>query len=95
MALPVKKFVHVPLFVDAVQVTRDNMDEVAQWCEGVVNKDDKNSMFIRVVAIRPAHDRQTRAYPRDWVLKTKSGFKVYRPDPFKRDFDEVEEVPEA
>lgn len=90
-------FVRKPFYVDAVQVTSENMAEVAEWCNGAV-RDIKNqdgsvsSQYIKVQVSRAITDRQTKAFAGDWVLKAGSGFKVYTPKAFEKSFDPVDTI---
>ena len=87
MILDVKRFMHVPLYVQAVQVTVDNMADVANWCEGIVVATPPHGLpCVKVATVRPLHPRQTQAYVGDWVLKTDVGLKCYTPKAFERGF---------
>ena len=83
-----RRFMHQPVYVDAVQVTETNIAEVAKWCDGQL-KEDKNGAFIKVAVTRPQLDRQTKAYVGDWVLKGGMGLKVYNEKAFKKMFIEI------
>lgn len=87
------RFVRKPFFVDAVQVTRDNMYQVADWCFGtVVTKDDKDediTPYIQVRVLQPLREKQTKAYPTNWVLYAGRGYKIYTDKAFKASFDLV------
>lgn len=87
-----------PFFVVGYQVTTENMEDIAKWCEGRVI-DDADRPFVRVPVIRPIHDRQTRGYVGTWVLLSKrrgeKTFKVYTQEWLDREFwsvpnDEIE-----
>jgi hypothetical protein len=91
------KYVKNPFYVEAVQVTADNLDEVARWCSGEIIKsllpkvdrapDDTEAVeCVKVPVLRPANDRWTKAFVGDWVVKAGAGFKVYAAKAFKRDF---------
>lgn len=84
--LDIKRYTHIPLYVNAVQVTADNMETVAEWCGGTIQTDDQKKLFIKVAAIRPLRDRQTQAYVGDWVLRTDVGLKTYTDKAFERGF---------
>lgn len=84
------KYVRKPFEVDAVEVTEDNVSEVAQWCSGTVNEEG-DRQFIKVHVARALNERQTKAYPGDWVLYAGTGFKVYTARAFERTF----QLPEA
>jgi len=86
MNLDIKRYTHVPLFVQAVQVTPENIFEIAGWCDGTVKTDSDGKTYIMVATIRPLRERQTQAYVGDWVLKTDVGLKVYTNTAFKRGF---------
>jgi len=85
------------MFVDAVLVTQSNMQEVADWCGGRIeliaakNPVTKPISFIRVNVIRASNNRQTQAFPGDWVLKSESGCKIYTHLAFLAVFLEVNE----
>lgn len=86
------KFVRKPFTVDAVQVTRDNMEQVAEWCQGtIVTKDPQSgediTPYIQVRVLRPLREKQTKAYPTNWVLYAGSGYKIYTDKAFKATFD--------
>jgi hypothetical protein len=88
-----KKFVRRPMVVEGVEVTADNIQDVANWCNGQVRTSGKRGRYIKVPVKRALRDRQTMAYVGDWVLKAGSGFKVYNPKAFKGMFNEqVEEM---
>lgn len=82
------KFARKPIYVDAVRVSDKNFEEVAAWCEGTI-ENGEGGRFIQVKVHRPAHDRQTQAFPGDWVLSSGNGFKVYTSKAFDRSFDKV------
>lgn len=84
--LAIERYTHVPLYVNAVQVTAENMADVAAWCGGTIQTDAEKKQFIKVAAIRPLRERQTQAYVGDWVLKTDVGLKVYTTKAFTRGF---------
>lgn len=85
-SLAIQRYTHVPLFVEAVQVTVENMAEVAVWCNGSVLTDENGKNFVKAVVFRPNHERQTRAYVGDWVLKTEIGIKCYTDKAFAKGF---------
>lgn len=82
-----------PFRVEAIKVTKVNLQEVADWCKGKVKttpprKGDNGVgvKYIRVRINRAVTDRQTQAMVGDWVLKTESGFKVYPERAFRNSF---------
>lgn len=88
--MQVEKYIRVPFVVDAVQVTRANLYDVAKWCDGEVLTEKKTGKkFIKVRVERPLNERQTQAFTGDWVLFTAGGFKVYTTQAFERTFEPV------
>ena len=92
-----QKYVRKPLFVDVVQVTEENFDEVAAWCQGEIKAQAESEpgrhIFVRVHS--PRNPRQTKAYVGDWILYTERGYKVYTTKAFFASFDPVEPSEEA
>ena len=86
MLTPVK-YSRKPFDVEAVKLTPENIEEVAQWCGGEVRTSDLSKsggqegyqQYIKVPVKRPLNDRQTRAYYDDWVVAAGGSFKVYTP----------------
>lgn len=91
--LPTTHFVRKPFYVDGIRVTKENMAEVAEWCNGTLKetepkvKGKRPSPFIEVEVHRPANDRQRRAFVGDWVLQAENGFKVYTDSALKDTFE--------
>lgn len=83
-------------YVDAIQVTEENMPAVAEWCGGRIQATDpKNGLrrYIKVDVPRAHHENQTKAFVGDWVLSNGMGFKVYKDGPLFKDFHRVDEEP--
>lgn len=93
MAIQPKKYVRKQFAVEAVEVTPANIQEVADWCGGEVQKDKKKygpgtTKFVHVDVKNAINERQTRAYFGDWVLSSESGFKIYTKKAFVASFEE-------
>lgn len=93
-------YVRKPFLVDAIQVTADNMQEVAKWAQGdvritheaFVHGGKKGSRpYVHVRVQRPLGERQTMAFEGDWVLYAGTGYKVYSNKAFKETFDKAGE----
>jgi hypothetical protein len=77
-----------PLQVEAIQVTDDNLYEIAKWCGGDVHTHPVNSKkHIEVKVLHPLHKKQSRAAIGDWVLKSEQGFKIYADSAFRKGFE--------
>ena len=97
-----KKYVRKPLFVDAVQVTEENFEEIARWCQGEIRNSDESAVdvtaaveptkqYIHVRVHNPKNPRQTKAFVGDWILYTERGYKVYTTKAFIANFDLVDD----
>ncbi len=98
MNLNVEVWQRKPFYVEAVQVTEENMETVAEWCGGrliPINKDESKH-FIKVFVKNPMSARQTKAFVDDWILKSRNSFKVYKHESFLKVFDKTDftEVPQ-
>lgn len=91
MAIQTQKYIRKPLYVDAVQVTEENFDEIAKWCMGDIYDDGASLKYVRVRVHTPKSIRQTQAFVGDWILYTERGYKVYTTKSFKENFDLAEE----
>lgn len=89
MTLEIKRYTHIPLTVEAVQITSENMAAVAEWCGGTIQTDGVRKEYIRVAVLKPLNERQTCGYVGDWVLKTDIGLKIYLNRAFRRAFVEA------
>lgn len=95
MEVVTQKFVRKPLVVDAVQVTAENFEAIADWCQGEIldnsgdspAKPNPGAHYIRVRVHQPKVPRQTKAYIGDWILYTERGYKIYTPKAFESSFE--------
>jgi hypothetical protein len=91
-------FARKSLTVEAIQVSLDNMDDVARWCGGVVKEHPPKQegqftkKYIQVDVLHPLSKKQTRAYVGDWILKSKQGFKIYANNAFQKGFEHLATV---
>jgi len=91
MMIKPEKFARKPFVVDAIQVTNENIHEVAKWCLGDVRESRLNgnetAQYIKVRILRPLNERQTKAFVGDWILHGGTGFKVYTTKAFESTFE--------
>ena len=104
--LEIERYVRLPFYVDAIQITSENMERVAKWCNGDVRtsgKPDRDlqnleeggngftpERYIKVRVVRPANDRQSMAFVGDWILYAGTGYKVYTDRAFQKSFDKFQ-----
>lgn len=95
MPIVTEKYVRKPLYVDAVRITNQNFEELASWCQGLIeydeNEDGSKKKFIRVRTHKPINPRQTKGFVGDWILYTEMGYKVYTHYAFRGGFVPVEQ----
>lgn len=92
MSIETTKYIRKPLYVEAVQVTQANFEEIAGWCQGeILAGEDKGReyRFIQVRVTNPMNPRQAQARIGDWILTSERGYKVYTPKAFAKAFDEA------
>lgn len=95
MTLQFETYVRKPFPVKAIQVTPENMHEVAEWADGEIKNlgehDGRWGPFIEIEVINPVRPRQSQAFVGDWVLQTETGFKIYTRSAFAKNFDSAED----
>jgi len=85
-----------PLTVEAVQVTEDNLYDIAKWCGGDVRTHNvTGKKFIQVDVLHPLNPKQTKATVGEWVLKSGQGFKIFSDAAFKKGWEPVGQVGKA
>lgn len=78
-----------PEELHGIQVTAENMEDVAGWCKGWVERTDY-AVWIRVPVPRPKSERMTRAYANDWVVRTRDGMlRIYKNKDLMENFKRV------
>ena len=82
------RFARKPFYVEAVQITSENMADVAHWCKGNILA-KRNEQYIKVDVNMPMTERQTMAFVGDWVLFAGNGFKVYPEKAFRSSFEQA------
>lgn len=95
--IPVK-YARKPFYVDVVEVSENNMEMVANWCEGTIKTEGRGEnarRYIKVSVQSPMNERQTKAFAGDFLLHSSSGFKVYTPKAFEKSFDKVRTLTKA
>lgn len=92
MSINTTTYIRNPLYVEAVQVTRENFTELALWCQGEiieVPSDPSGKQwepYIQVRVTNPMNPRQAQARIGDWILTSDRGYKIYTPKAFANSF---------
>lgn len=90
------RFMRIPFFVTGYQITEDNMEDIARWCQGHVIHGADDS-FVRVPVYRAAHPRQTEGRVGEWVIvsiqRGRRSFKVYTDEWLRKQFIEIPTEP--
>jgi len=97
MSIITGKFSRKTFNVEAIQVTVENMQEVAEWCGGSVkgydSVHDSPHVYIQV-PVMPSKTktyRPNQAFVKSWVVKTNQGWTVYTKKGFGVSFEPMDE----
>jgi hypothetical protein len=102
MSIVTGKFTRKSFNVEAIQVTAENMAEVAEWCGGTkkdardlprYNASDTPVWYIQVPVVlsKAKTFRPDQAFVNSWVVKTGQGFAVYTKKGFGISFEPTDE----
>jgi len=94
--MKVQKYARKVFFVDGVEVTTENLEEVAEWCGGSVQQTKPKpeegleaQPYVKVPILKYVNERQTKAFVGDVVTKSGNQFKVYTGQAFRKSFEEL------
>lgn len=85
------EYLRKPFVVRAVEVTTENIHEVAEFVGTVREKEDKSGLYIQVD--RTLIPNLDRVYPGFFLTKMGNNFRCYSPRAFREQF--TESTPEA
>lgn len=91
MPFKTQRYQRKPIYVDGIEVTEDNMAELANWCKGKIRKTRGGTRYIFVDVLNPKEPKQSKAFAGDMLLKSPTGFKVYTQRGFAKAFDAAPE----
>lgn len=93
--MDIKQFTRKPFPVNAVQVTLQNVDEVAQWCGGDVALRPTKMMGtytdLPVILLKGQGENRGKDFEAAlgcWIVELKGSFRSYKPQQFESSFDE-------
>jgi hypothetical protein len=76
------KYITKPVVVEAMQVSLENLADIAKWCGGYVR--GESIRFTKPKQLRkPNADNSHYAIVGDYVIKTNYGFTVMKPAKFE------------
>lgn len=80
--------------VEAVRLTKDNLSEVVEWCDGELRETENNRKHLKLKYKRNGTHLPARlfnGYVGDWVVRSGNSFKIYTNKSFNNTFtkDEV------
>jgi hypothetical protein len=94
--MEIRQFTRKPFFVSAVQVTLQNIDEVAAWCKGTIEYVSMRMLgtetplpVIRIQGVGDNRGKEFTAFLGYYVVDHKGNFRVYKPAQLESTFDEV------
>lgn len=93
-----RQYTRKPFPVNAVQVTLQNIEQVAEWCRGTVELVSTRmlgtSTDLPVIKIQGQGDNRGKLFTASlgcFVVEQKGSFRVYKPAQFEASFDTVPE----
>lgn len=90
MTLIPSRYSRKPFDVDAVRVTEENFEDVAEWCGSEIRTDEKSGQRKIIVPVKkPLNANQRIARIGSWVVFSivPIGFKVYSDNAFRNTFE--------
>lgn len=94
--LEIKEAVRKPFPIRYEQVTLENIEEVAAWCKGTVEKREQRmlgtTVSLPVIKVRGQGDQRNKFFDAAlgcYVVELKGSFRVYKPQQFEASFDVV------
>ena len=92
----VKKYRFRGFDADGVQVSKENLEEIAKWCGGLVQDSSQympgtNRPFVLFVSWSQNGSSKVAAYEGDWIIKVRENFKLVDATDFLNEFEEVPE----
>lgn len=94
--MEIKQFNRITFPVNAVQVTLQNIEEVAEWCKGTIEQRPTKMMgtttdlpVIRLKGQGNNRGQEFEAALGCWVVELKGSFRSYKPAQFDASFEEV------
>lgn len=91
MAFKTKRARRKDIYVEYVQVTSENIQELAKWCKGRIRKTANGAKYIHVDVLYPKEAKQSMAFIGDFLLEGPNGFKVYTERGFHKSFEDAPE----
>lgn len=97
-----KQYVTKVSMIDAIQITAENMEAVAEWCGGEIEERDfttrnKTTTVIKLIKVkvtRAMNRRQTEGHIGDYILLRGGDFKVYTEKAFLSSYtDDMNSIP--
>ena len=94
--MDIKQYTRKPFPVAAVQVTLQNIDEIAEWCKGTIEQVSTKMLgtmtFLPAVKIQGQGENRGKEFTATlgcWVVEHKGSYRVYKPAQFEATFDEL------
>lgn len=94
--MDIREYARKTFPVNAVQVTLENVREVAEWCKGTVEMVPTRILGtvtdLPVVKMKGQGDNRGRDFTASlgsWIVELKGSFRVYKPVQFDESFEEI------
>jgi len=90
VTIKAEKYTRRPFDVEAIEVSEEKMQDIANWCMGDIQKTELGVPYIHVRVHHPMNGRQTMAFVGDMIVYSNKGYKVYTARSFEQSFMKVE-----
>lgn len=88
-----KQYTRKPFPVSAVQITLQNIEEVAKWCGGTIEQRPTKMLGtttdLPIIRLKGARDKDFEAFLGCWIVELNGSFRGYKPIQFDATFDEI------
>lgn len=78
--------------VECVQVTKENIQDVKKWCQGLIKYTSSGAPYIRLLVIPNTKSTPANAHIGDWILFVGGRFKHYRDSAFKQAYSKKSDL---
>ena len=84
-----ENYIRRPFAVKAVQISEENIRDLAEWTEGSVGVNHKNETNIRIIEPpgKRLRYRQKHGFYGDWLVHGPQGFRIFSNEAFHRTFE--------
>lgn len=95
--MELKQFTRIALPVNAVEVTLNDIEEIAKWCGGTIEQKSTRmmgtSVNLPVIKLQGQGDNRGKVFEASlgcWIVELRGSFRAFKPTQFESSFQAVE-----